>query len=303
MSIAERPGRRPAPGDEPPPPGDGPAAPGTSGGLYGTTGAERRRFWLAFAILSLLGAGFIVVNVLTELDDHARLGRPVPAWEPAVWETTSVLTTQLLVLALFPLVVRLLRRARGWPGIAAVHAAGALTYSVLHVSGMTLLRNLAYRVVGESYPLSNADFPYELRKDLLSYTLAAGLFWLFLRPGRRPAPEAAPAKPAATFDIRDGARILRVPVAEIRAASSAGNYVEFDLADGRRPLMRATLAAVETALAPLGLLRTHRSWLVNPSAVRAIAPDGSGDFTLELDGGRTAPLSRRFPEALQRLRR
>ena len=104
-----------------------------------------------------------------------------------------------------------------------------------------------------------------------------------------------------SFDIRDGARIIRVPLADILAVSSAGNYVEFRLADGRRPLMRATLAAVEAELSRFGFVRVHRSWLVNTERVTGLRPDGSGDWTVEL-GAVEAPLSRRYPAALEQLR-
>jgi DNA-binding LytR/AlgR family response regulator len=67
-------------------------------------------------------------------------------------------------------------------------------------------------------------------------------------------------------------------------------------------LIRETLAKVEADLAAAGFLRTHRSWLVNPAHVRAVTPAAAGDFKLELDGGLTAPLSRRFPAALESLR-
>ena len=36
--------------------------------------------------------------------------------------------------------------------------------------------------------------------------------------------------------------------------------------------------------------------------MRALAPAGSGDHGLELDGGLHAPLSRRYPAALERLK-
>jgi len=301
MSIAERPRLRPAPGDEPRAPGDSRAPRVTSGGLYGTNGRERRAFWSAFAVLAAFVLALDVVNLLTVADDRSELGRPIPLWEPAVWEFTSGFSTIACVLLLYPVLLRLLLRAGGWPRVVAIHVVALVVASALHVSLMVLARNLIYRAVGESYPLSLADFPYELRKDALAYAFTVGVFWLWRRHALRDEPAAAPPAPA-TFDIRDSARILRTPVAEIRAASSAGNYVEFELADGRRPLMRATLAAIEAQLAPHGFLRTHRSWLVNPSAVRAIAPEGSGDFSLELEGGRQVPLSRRFPKALEALR-
>jgi DNA-binding LytR/AlgR family response regulator len=109
-------------------------------------------------------------------------------------------------------------------------------------------------------------------------------------------PERAP-----TFDIRDGAKLTRVKFDEILAITSAGNYVEFVLRDGRRLLMRSPLSALETELATQGFLRTHRSWLVNAKQVTALRPEGSGDYAVELQS-LTVPLSRRFPEALAKLR-
>ena len=105
----------------------------------------------------------------------------------------------------------------------------------------------------------------------------------------------------AFYSIRDGNRILRVPMVDILAVSSAGNYVEFSLRDGRKPLMRSPLSALEAELAPHGFVRTHRSWLVNAMQMTGLKPEGSGDYTVEL-GELTVPLSRRFPEALAKLR-
>ncbi|WP_246396112.1 LytTR family DNA-binding domain-containing protein [Gluconacetobacter tumulisoli] len=66
--------------------------------------------------------------------------------------------------------------------------------------------------------------------------------------------------------------------------------------------MRASLKTVEQALAPHGLMRTHRSWLVNAAHVREIVPTGSGDFDLAIGDGGIVPLSRRYPDTLERLR-
>ncbi|HET7333927.1 MAG TPA: LytTR family DNA-binding domain-containing protein, partial [Rhizomicrobium sp.] len=118
----------------------------------------------------------------------------------------------------------------------------------------------------------------------------------------RQAPQGAAPQPVSdTFDIRDGARLNRVKLADIMAVTSAGNYVEFVLADGRKLLMRGALSALESELAPSGFVRTHRSWLVNAAAVTALKPQGSGDYAVSL-GGMEVPLSRRFPDALARLR-
>jgi DNA-binding LytR/AlgR family response regulator len=105
-----------------------------------------------------------------------------------------------------------------------------------------------------------------------------------------------------TFDIRDGAKLTRVRLDDILAIASAGNYVEFVLRDGRRLLMRTPLSALESELGPRGFVRTHRSWLINAERVTALKPEGSGDYAVELET-LNVPLSRRFPEALAKLRR
>ena len=55
-----------------------------------------------------------------------------------------------------------------------------------------------------------------------------------LRPPRRLDGGGDRAAAPATFDIRDGASLLRIPTSEILAARAAGNYVEFLIADARR---------------------------------------------------------------------
>jgi hypothetical protein len=163
-----------------------------------------------------------------------------------------------------------------------------------------VLRKVVYALAGSHY--GGADWIYEYRKDAVAYfgfllilalcDWAAGL-WVRSR---------TPAGGAQLYHLRDGARVVRVPMTEIVAVTSARNYVEFHLAGGRKPLVRETLAKVEADLAAAGFLRTHRSWLVNPAHVRSVTPAAAGDFRLELDGGLTVPLSRRFPGALESLR-
>ena len=65
--------------------------------------------------------------------------------------------------------------------------------------------------------------------------------------------------------------------------------------------MRSPLSALEAELASHGFVRVHRSWLVNAMQMTGLKPEGSGDYSVEL-GALTVPLSRRFPEALAKLR-
>ena len=170
-----------------------------------------------------------------------------------------------------------------------------------------LLRQAVYQAFGSRYDYGAfvPHFLYELRKDSLGYALFFGCFTLVeyvLRQQSqlRLAQLHLPSE-SLTFDIRDGAKLTRVRIDEILAVASAGNYVEFILRDGRRPLMRLPLSALEGELSPRGFLRTHRRWLVNARHVTALKPEGSGDHAVQL-GSLSVPLSRRFPEALVKLR-
>ena len=274
--------------------GDGGRRAGTNG-VFGVTGGARDLL-IGWVVTVVVVAAAIVVNALTVSDDVPGLAW----WEPWSWELTSAAVVLLIVWIPWLAVSTAPPEGR-WLRFAAVHAIGLLSYSALHVAGFVALRTWVYARMGGDYdfgpPLEN--FVYELRKDLLSYAAMASIFWIVRRLREHRAGQGR-STPAA-FDIRDGSRIIRAPASDIIAVCSAGNYAEFHLSDGRRPLMRTTLAKLEGELAPLGFVRTHRSWLVNPARVTGLEPDGSGDWTVEL-GKLEAPLSRRYRDALERLR-
>jgi DNA-binding LytR/AlgR family response regulator len=264
------------------------------------TGEERLWLWRAWLLGVCLVGAIAFVNVLTLQHDAPRLG----VIRPAIWEGTSAFATFFLFAIPGGMALWMVKRRPRWWVALPAHLVTVLAYSVLHVSGFVALRKLGHAaLLRESYgygPLST-EFPYEFRKDMMSYALATTIFWLALRRSAQKPPEAPPPAPPATFDIQDGARLIRVPVAEILAVRSAGNYAEFVLADGRRPLMRSSLSAVQEGLVAHGFVRTHKSWLVNAARVTGLKPEGSGDYAIEL-GTLEVPLSRRFPQALATLR-
>ena len=233
-------------------------------------------------------------------DRRAAMGRPPIAWwEPAVWEGTSGIV--LLALAWVPMriVERLPPDGPRWPLALAVQLAATIPFSLAHVALMILLRKAAYALAGGHYEFGGGGLLYEYRKDLLSYAIYAATYWFVHRFRQRS--EAAAPEPGH-FDIDEGQRLIRVARPDILCARSSGNYVEFFLADGRRPLMRTTLAKVESALAGAGFVRTHKSWLANAARVVEIVAEGSGDYGLRLTDDLHLPLSRRYPAALALLR-
>jgi LytTr DNA-binding domain len=265
---------------------------GISGDALGTSGTLRRTFWYGYATTAVFAGVVNLLNVLTVQHDRPRLG----FLEPAIWEGSSWLS----LLAFFWIAWVFWRLAPLRPRWRILlHIPGALIYSLAHVGGFIALRKFAYWALGSRYVFGE-NFFYELPKDALAYGLFVAGFALIEHLLRQQQLIQIPGQ-TLTFDIRDGAKLTRVRLSDILAITSAGNYVEFALQDGRRLLMRSPLSAVESDLAGRGFVRTHRSWLVNEVAVTGLEPEGSGDYGVKL-GSLTAPLSRRFPAALAKLR-
>jgi ABC-type multidrug transport system fused ATPase/permease subunit len=287
-------------------PGDGPRRIGDiwqrlglSGLFFGTDGSRRQTFLYAYAVAALFVTAINTLNVMSILHDMPRLN-PV---EPIIWEGSSWLT----LLAFFWIVWLAWRLAPlnvrpRW--LLLIHVPAALLFAFAHVGSFIALRIFAYWALGGHYHVGHfwTQFVYELRKDCFGYVMFLAGFVLIGHLLRQQQPAAAVAPAAdSTFDIRDGAKLTRVRLADILAVTSAGNYVEFALADGRRLLMRSPLSALESDLETRGFVRTHRSWLVNAARVTALKPEGSGDYEISL-GGLEVPLSRRFKAALAKLR-
>lgn len=304
-------------------PGDEPSRAGTDGTSAQAGGEAQLSPRTVYAVGMLLIAFSAVVGTFSSARDIAwRLAGPHNLWEPALWETTS----GVVAIALLPLArrgARLIGAGRHRPlALALALVTLALIYSTLHIAGMGMLREWAYRLAGYDYAFPWArQIPYELRKDLFAFTAFVVVFWLGQRavarppaPARETAPEIAPAAALDTpaletpasdtpsldsqFWLRDGRISVLVEARDIVSVSSAGNYVEYQLAGGRTHLVRATLQSQEARLASLGIVRVHRSRLVNLKRIVALEARPSGDFEIRLDTGEVIAGSRRFKSAV-----
>jgi hypothetical protein len=93
--------------------------------------------------------------------------------------------------------------------------------------------------------------------------------------------------------LRDGRLSVLVDAREIVAVTSASNYVEYELTDRRKHLIRSTPQAELARLAPFGIARLRRSRLVNLKRMVALEWGPSGDFKVRLDTGEAVLASRR----------
>ena len=254
---------------------------------------------IGWAVVLVAAGAVCLLNVLGFT--QGGRGRVV---EHLVYEGSSWLAIALL--AWLPWAALQGAKTWSWPLRLVAHVAAALVFSLLHVGLFILFRAVAFGVLGQPYDpiMAMGEYRYEVWKDLLAYAMFAGCYGVVgLLDTVRSVQPSAPTPPTEDlFDIRDGGRLARVRLGEILAVSSAGNYAQFHLRDGRRPMMRTSLAALTAELGPRGFVRTHKSWLVNARAVRGLTPEGSGDYAVALDEGQSAPLSRRYPQALRSLR-
>lgn len=266
----------------------------TSGADFGICGAPRRTFWITVAAVAVNTAVVDTLAVISTLHGNPHLG----LLEPVIWEGSSWVTLVLSFVIIWGGYWIAPPNRLSWRLL--FHVPFALAFFIGHVGGFVLLRKIAYWAMGSRYVFGPfwPNVLYEAGKDSLAYglTIAALAFVSYLvRQQRRAVPRLQ------TFDIRDGTKLNRVLIENILAVSSAGNYAEFSLRDGRTLCMRSSLSALERELAPHGFLRSHRSWLVNAAAVTALRAEGSGDYAVSL-GALTVPLSRRFPATLAKLR-
>lgn len=266
---------------------------GTNGGTPVTRGKGDGPFFAATAAGLFL---FALVNTFSVLDDMEGAGRTLDFWEPFVWETTSI----AVILAMMPVFMALVRRVwpldPPWPRAAVVHLAGLVAFAVAHVTAIGAARWAVYAAVGAHYspvwPLAN--FIYEFRKDALAYT-GFVLLYVLWRQHLRPRAEAVAAPEA--IEVRDGARRLFVPLAELAWIEAAGNYVE--LHRGRTPILhRAALSDIERQLEGAGFVRIHRSRIVRRAAIAEVESKPSGDYVVRLADGRELAGSRRYRRPL-----
>jgi hypothetical protein len=273
-------------------------APGTSGADRVTNGAD----WAIYAIIAVAVFATDLVNAFSAAHDAARRGGVYDLGRPLFWELSS----GVVILALVPLIefgVRRVRRDSRWPAKALWAAATVLLFSALHITGMVALRKLAMAAFGGSYSFgfSLPEVIYEFRKDVVTCSMLGLGFWLSAshRDRTQRAAAALPASaPLPVLWLRDGPARIRVEPGDIVLVTSAGNYVEYCMADGRTHLIRGTLAAEEARLAPFNIVRVHRTRLISLSRVSALQSGPSGDFELTLDTGQTVSGSRRYRSAV-----
>ena len=111
------------------------------------------------------------------------------------------------------------------------------------------------------------------------------------------APHFPPNQHKEHLWVNKNGSYLPLPVNKIPVFGVDGNYAECEY-QGKTYLLRESLQNLEEQLDPAFFRRTHRSWLVNMHFIKAVHSKSHGDCTIELQDGRSIPLSRRYRKNL-----
>lgn len=82
-----------------------------------------------------------------------------------------------------------------------------------------------------------------------------------------------------------------ITVNDILYCEAGGTYTKFFFTNANPILVSKNLKEYETVLEPLGFIRTHHSFLVNPNKIKMISKKDQGCLVLE--GGSLVPISQR----------
>ena len=100
--------------------------------------------------------------------------------------------------------------------------------------------------------------------------------------------------------VRDGERVVLVPVDDIVWIKASGNTVLIHLAD-RVHELRETMGTLAAKLDPRHFVRVHRSAIINARRVATIHPWFNGHHVVTMDTGQQLRMSRYQHEAFLRL--
>lgn len=263
-----------------------------------------------YIFLFLISYFFIntTINATSEWMEATRDGVPdFHISEPFVWEYSSAISILFLLPLLAAFWQRHPLRLANFKSQLAKHFVASLLFSILHVSIMVLLRELAYWSAGSNYDFGPIlrEFIYEYRKDVWGYAFFLLFYQLYQfiysrLKGEANLIDSEPAQQVATQTpehllVKKLDREFLVKVDNIEWMESAGNYVNLH-SNGRIYPLRATLADLSKRLETKGFCRTHRSYAVNFAAIEHISYQPSGDGEITLKSGATVALSRRYKD-------
>jgi hypothetical protein len=263
---------------------------------------DHQLLWVG-GILVLWQGLNIFVLASTQIMDAQKHGLDMPTWQAVTLEASSVFT----VLALLPVLIKIMGDRFDACSVKQkllMHTGLSVAFSCLHIAGMSAIRKLGYRLMGESYYMGDwvQVLIYEYRKDLMTYLSIVLLIYAFRMLVRRLIGEAKYVQlgesdqdqptPDRLLVKKLGKEFL-ISIKDIDWVAASGNYANLHVKDRVYP-MRSTMNTMVSLLPADQFFRIHRSTIVNLQRVAHIEPQDSGDHLVTLTGGKELNFSRRY---------
>ncbi len=249
----------------------------------------------------------LVLNTTSTLMEVKRSGSTLPLWEPLCWEATSLVMVAILTWPLSQL-LRHWPRQIGWYWQGLLHLCALVSFAILHVSAMVLLRKLCYAAMGSYYDFGDwrYEFIYELRKDTVAYTSLVIIIYAYQFIVRRMRGESSLlSQTEHTSEVIPDKLLVKklgkeflIAVDSIEWVEAAGNYANLHVGERVFP-MRITMTQLSQQLPAHQFSRIHRSSIVNLDQVAHIEALEAGDYEMKLKDGTRLTLSRRYREAFK----
>ena len=272
----------------------------------------RRLYSLVLLLLLFAVAG--ITDGLTQAVDVRRWDIVIQPWEIVVWESSST----VVVLALVPAILlfdRYIPLTWGnWRQALLKHLAASVVFSIVHVGGMLMLRNLAYHLIanrGYGFDDWFGQWMYEYYKDVRTYLNLLFLIYAYrfilLRLQGEASELATPESESQAeqedtyperFLVKKLGKEFLINTQEIEWLEAQGNYVNLHV-DNRAYPLRSTMAAIQERLDPTTFVRVHRSYIINVNCLAEIEPLETGDARLTLRNGMQLQCSRTFRKNLK----
>jgi len=270
---------------------------------------NQRRYEITF-FATLLTSNAILIATSEIMEAH-RHGQAISfeLWEPFVWQFSSA----LLIALLLPLVIKFIDSPfSSWLTIKrtlAIYFTASIVFSLLHVTGMVVIRKLIYISQGLNYDFGSLpyEFFYEYRKDLFTFISIIALVHSYRFIHLRLQGEAdmiGEGEDSAIGEVSDRLLVKKlgkefiVKLSDVEWLESSGNYVNLHIGTRIYPT-RQTLSNLIASIAAQGFCRTHRSYAVNLDEIESITPLHSGSSDITLKSGKVISLSRRYHKQLK----
>ena len=107
-------------------------------------------------------------------------------------------------------------------------------------------------------------------------------------------------QPSPRIAIKVKGRILFINPVDVVAVEAQGNHVVLQRGSSSY-LLRESISVLAEKLEPYGFIRIHRSVLVNISLVEEIRPHLTGEYGLQVKGGKKYTVTRTYKKNLKSL--